>query len=229
LQYNPSSIREDERLNSFITTLLGQAPPTRLHRPTISLQPTIDHIMALNNNTITFATLQSKLSFLLGIVCFLRPSDLHRIPLSSVSVSAGSTLLFEVHCPKEKERQRRHIIKSFQINARIDPRLCPIHTFQLFYHFRPTCQTTSLFINSLQPNKLVSTRIIQSWISKLTQWSTDEKRVSLRSTASTLALQSDIPEEDVVTMTNWASSTTFENHFTAENIYQHLISPTCPS
>jgi hypothetical protein len=217
LHYNPSSIREDERLNSFITTLLGHAPPTRLHRPTVSLQPTVDHLMTLDNKTITLATLQSKLAFLLGVTCFLRPSDLHRIPLSSVSVSADSNLSFEVHCPKEK-RQRRRIIKSFQVKAHIDPRLCPVHTFQLFHHRRPTCQATTLFINSLQPNKLISARTIQSWISKLIHRSTHEKRVSLRSIASSLALQSGIPKEDIITMGNWASSTTFENHYRREHL-----------
>jgi hypothetical protein len=84
LHYNPSSLRENENVNSFITTLLGQAPPTRLHRPTISLKLTIDYFATLLTDKLTLATLQSKLSFLLCGTCFLRPSDLHCIPLSSV-------------------------------------------------------------------------------------------------------------------------------------------------
>jgi hypothetical protein len=217
LHYDPNSLREDERLNSFIATLLGQAPPIQLHRPTISLQPTVDHLRALDNSAISLATLQSKLAFLLGVTCFLRPSDLQRIPLSSVSVSDGSTLSFNVDCPKEK-RKRRRIIKSFQVKAHIDQRICPVYTFQIFLQRRPPCQATTLFVNSLQPNNLISSRTIQSWISRLIDLSTDEKRVSLRSIASSLALQSGIPKEDVVTMGNWTSSKTFEDHYRREHL-----------
>jgi hypothetical protein len=48
--------------------------------------------------------------------------------------------------------------------------------------------------------------------------SIDEKRVSLRSIASSLALQSGIHKDDIVTMGNWASSTTFENYYRREHL-----------
>ena len=57
LHHNPSSLHEDDRLNSFITTLLRQAAPIRLHRSTINLQPTIDYLRSLDSHTITLATL----------------------------------------------------------------------------------------------------------------------------------------------------------------------------
>ncbi|KAI9271649.1 hypothetical protein BDA99DRAFT_594773, partial [Phascolomyces articulosus] len=215
--HHPSSIRTNERINSFFNILLKHAPPIRLHRPTISLQPTIDHLQSLDSHSISLATLQSKLAFLLGITCFLRPSDLHRIPFTSTSVSDDNILSFEVHSPKEK-RQRRRIIKSFQVKAHRDQHLCPVHIFHLYMQRRPSCDATPLFVNSLQPNNSISPRTIQSWISKLINLSTDEKRVSLRSIASSLALQSDIPREDIVTMGNWASSATFENHYHREHL-----------
>ena len=165
LHHNPNSLCNDVRLNSFITTLLRQAPLIRLHKPTISLKPTIDFLMPLHNTDLTIANLQSKLAFLLGITCFLRPSDLQRIPLSSVRVT-DSILSFEVHCPKEK-RKRRRIIKSFQVKAHLLPNLCPVHTFRLFQARRPSCTATALLINSLQPDKPLSSRTIQSWITNL--------------------------------------------------------------
>ncbi|KAG0746722.1 hypothetical protein G6F57_002704 [Rhizopus arrhizus] len=119
--------------------------------------------------------------------------------------------------PKEKRKQRR-IIKLFQVNAYIDERLCPVYTFQLFRQRRPTCIATTLFVNSLQPNHLISTCSIQSWISKRTHLSTDEKRVSLRSSASSLTLQSDIPKDDLVAMGNWASSKTFKDNYRQEHL-----------
>lgn len=52
-----------------------------------------------------------------------------------------------------------------------------------------------------------------------------EKRVSLHSIASSLALQAGIPKEDIVTLGNRASSTTFENHHRCEYFFC-LASPT---
>ncbi|KAI9325898.1 hypothetical protein BD770DRAFT_405131, partial [Pilaira anomala] len=89
-------------------------------------------------------------------------------------------LLFEVHNPKEK-RGRRHIIKSFSVKAHANPRLCPVKTFLTMNSQRPQSSVASLFLHSLQPHKELSTRTIQSWISKLIKLSTTEKRVSLRS------------------------------------------------
>lgn len=79
-----------------------------------------------------------------------------------------------------------------------------------FSQRRPLCQATTLFINSLQPNKVIC--------SKLIRLSTEEKRVSLRYIASSLALQLGIPKDDIVTKGNRASSTTFENHYRREHL-----------
>lgn len=210
---DPNSLRTSDLVNTFITTLLHQAPPIKLHRPTISLQPTVQYLCSLDHQTISLISVQQKLVFLLGITCFLRPSDLHRIPFASVQVSTtGSSLSFEVHCPKEK-RNRRHIIKSHS-----DSRMCPVETFRLFVQRRPNTIATKPFVNSLRPNHPLQCRTIQSWISTLIQRSTSEKRVSLRSIGSSLALASGIPKEDVVTMGNWTNSITFENHYRREHL-----------
>ncbi|KAG1138678.1 hypothetical protein G6F37_010597 [Rhizopus arrhizus] len=63
-----------------------------------------------------------------------------------------------------------------------------------------------------------NTSTIQSWISKLIHLSTDKKRVSLRSSASSLALQSGIPKDDLVIMGNWASSKTFKDNYRQEHL-----------
>ncbi|KAI8058853.1 hypothetical protein BDF21DRAFT_430126 [Thamnidium elegans] len=183
--HNPRSLQEDENINSFITTLLRKAPPTRLHRSTINLQPTIDYLSALSSSDISLSKLQSKLAFIL---------DLQRIPLSSVSVSTDHTLSFEVHSPKEK-RQRRRIIKSFTVKAHVNQHVCPVHTFDLLSGRRPL-----------------------SHLDKLLRLSTMEQRVSLRSIASSLALQSGIPKDDIVTIGNWSSSTIFEQHYRREHL-----------
>ncbi|KAI7880026.1 uncharacterized protein EV154DRAFT_568565 [Mucor mucedo] len=61
-------------------------------------------------------------------------------------------------------------------------------------------------------------RTVQAWMSRLPHKSTKEKRVSVQSVASSLALQYGMPKEHIVTMGNWASSSTFENHFRREHL-----------
>jgi hypothetical protein len=218
LNNNPKRLRENSEVNDFITTLLNQAPPIRTHKLTIDLKPTFQYLMSICPDTTTLARLQSKLAFLLAVTCFLRPSDLVRIPLSSIQVSSNSTTLtFEVHCPKEK-RARRKIIKSFQVKAHKEPTICPVNTCNSFLQKRPTCSATSLFVNSKQPNKTLSVRTVQAWLTKLLRMSTDEKGVSIRSIASSLALKSGIPKEDIITLGNWVSSSTFENHYRREHL-----------
>ncbi|KAG2234670.1 hypothetical protein INT48_005822 [Thamnidium elegans] len=136
--HNPRSLQEDENINSFITTLLRKAPPTRLHRSTINLQPTIDYLSALSSSDISLSKLQSKLAFILGI--------------------------------------------TFSPSLRLT--------------------TYSSFLG----------------ITRLLRLSTMEQRVSLRSIASSLALQSGIPKDDIVTMGNWSSSTIFEQHYRREHL-----------
>ncbi|KAG2221841.1 hypothetical protein INT45_003555 [Circinella minor] len=219
LHHNLISLCDDPLLNKFIITLAAQAPPIRLHRPTIDLQPTFNYLSNLNNASTIFASLQRKLAFLLGVACFFRPSDLQRIPLASVQVSSDLTFLsLEVHCPKEKRHGRR-IIKSFQVRAHSkSTTLCPIQTFLAYRDRRPQCSSINLFVNSISPDQPLQASTIQGWISRLLRKSTSEPMVSLRSIASSLALASGVPKEDVVTMGNWSNSLTFENHYRREHL-----------
>ncbi|CAO3657229.1 unnamed protein product [Mucor hiemalis] len=110
LHLTPISLRNDPLLNKIITTLITQAPPIRIHRQTIDMQPTFKYLPGLDNYSTSLASLQGKLAFLLGVACFFCPSDLQRIPLNTVRVSSDLSLLsLEVHCPKEKRRGRRII------------------------------------------------------------------------------------------------------------------------
>ncbi|KAI8048741.1 uncharacterized protein B0P05DRAFT_480809, partial [Gilbertella persicaria] len=128
------------------------------------------------------------------------PSDLPRIPFSSVKVAGNNTQLsFEVHAPKEK-RRRRKVIKSFTIKAHVNSRVRPASPF--------------FFIDPIRPDDTRKIRRLYSWIKRLFRLSSDEPRLSLRS----LALQSGIPKENIVTMGNWSSSTIFEYHHRKEHL-----------
>ncbi|KAG2228466.1 hypothetical protein INT48_008777 [Thamnidium elegans] len=131
----------------------------------------------------------------------------------------NTELSFDVNCPKEK-RGRRMIVKTFQVKAHQEPQLCPVNACSVYLQKRPACTATTLFVNSLRPNNPISVRTIQGWLTKLLHLSTSENRVSIRSIASSLALQVGIPKEDIVTLGNWTSSTTFENHYRREHLSQ---------
>ncbi|KAG1525821.1 hypothetical protein G6F51_014350 [Rhizopus arrhizus] len=48
--------------------------------------------------------------------------------------------------------------------------------------------------------------------------STQEPGVSVRSLASSMALHHGIPLDDIVTLGNWSSSTTFHNHYRRQHM-----------
>ncbi|KAL4209057.1 hypothetical protein AB4K20DRAFT_1764730, partial [Rhizopus microsporus] len=137
-----------------------EAPPVRLHRSAIDRKPIFNYISSLDGPSISLSRFQIKLAFLLGVTCFLRPSDLHRIPFSSTKVTNTGSLYFEVHCPKEK-RQRQRIIKLFEVKERHLRQPYPVTTFQIFNNRRPSDSPDTLFLHSYAPLKPLSVRTVQ--------------------------------------------------------------------
>ncbi|OBZ83285.1 hypothetical protein A0J61_08664 [Choanephora cucurbitarum] len=156
----------------------------------------------------------------MGVAYFLQLSDLHRIPLSCVSISDDNSLLsFEVHDLNEK-RNCRQTIKSFTVKSHANSQICPVTTFLAFRSRRPFCTTPTLFFNSVRPSDPFSSRVKCTDTKKLIRLSSNEPRLSLRSITSPLVLQSGIPKKDIVAMANWASSKTFEYHYRREHLSQ---------
>ncbi|KAI7888889.1 uncharacterized protein EV154DRAFT_483659 [Mucor mucedo] len=141
---------------------------------------------------ISLATLQNKLAFLLETTRFLRPSDLYGILWFSM-VFSNNDLLLSFECIFE-------VVIIFPVCI-----LLPLTAY--FTHCTSiSLQITtaaSLLINLIQPDRPIMMRTIQAWMSRPLHESMKEKRVSVQSVASSLALQSGIPKEDRVTMGNW--------------------------
>lgn len=151
----------------------------------------------------------------------MRPSDLHRISFCSAKVNPSTTVLtFEVVSPKER-RQGVRIIKPFMIHPHTDDCLCPVKLF-LLVRDHPSAQdkrpADHLFVNSIRPTQPVESNTISTWLRKLVRLSTQEKRVSVRSLDSSLALRSGIALDDIVTLGNWQSSTTFDQFYRREHL-----------
>ncbi|ORE02525.1 hypothetical protein BCV72DRAFT_215075, partial [Rhizopus microsporus var. microsporus] len=219
---NKASLDNELHLvNSLLNTLTRREPPKEIHRPTIDISPTLNYIRQIQSSTSTpLPLLQKKTAFLLAMTAFLRPSGLHCIDLQSADINNGFQLTFQVVSSKET-RDHRRIIKPFTIFPNQDYSLCPVRTFialrdhPSLSHFS-TC--SSLFVNSRCPQEPLATSTISTWLRSMIRISTEERNVSVRSIASSLALRLGIPKEDIVTLRNWTNSSTFENHYQREHM-----------
>ncbi|KAI8070638.1 uncharacterized protein B0P05DRAFT_474188 [Gilbertella persicaria] len=208
LHDDPKGIRESEVINDYIDSRMKQAPPVNIHRPTIDISPAMAFAQSIASRTTTpIKRLQQKLAFLLAMAAFLRPSDLARIPFGSCSITNNGCLYFEVVAPKET-RGKRRIIKPFTA-LRDHPGLAS----------RPS--GPQLFVKSILINQPLSSSTISSWLHKeFIQLCTSESNVSVRSLASSRALDSGISWDNIVALGNWASSETFVRHYQRNQMAQ---------
>lgn len=128
---NPTVIRSNPLVISYLDTLSKQAPPVLIHRPTIDPTPFLIYAQSTSSRSSTnLKLLQQKLAFLLAMAAFLRSSDLARIPFTSCQVLDNGCLLFQVVAPKETRKKRR-IIKPFTVHPHTsDIELCPVKCFE---------------------------------------------------------------------------------------------------
>ncbi|CEP06982.1 hypothetical protein, partial, partial [Parasitella parasitica] len=218
LHDHPSTISTDTLVNSYLATLSRLAPPVAIHRPTIDLSPALEYARSIPSRPTTSAKkLQQKLAFLLAMAAFLRPSDLARIPYSSCSISDSSGLQFQVVAPKET-RAKRRIIKPFTVHPHAsDIELCPVECFKAVSSHpvlvnRPT--SSQLFVNSNNIHQPLGSSTISSWLHReFISLCTNETGVNIRSLASSRALDLGVSRENIVALGNWASSSTFVNHY----------------
>ena len=222
LHRQPASLRSGPLTLELIQSIAASAPPIPIYRPQVDISSTLSYLEQVETSTSApLAPLQQKLAFLLAMVCFLRPSDLHRISLYSALVdSVCGSLTFTVVAPKERRKSRR-ILKPFTIYPLANSALCPVYTFicvrdhRLLLSRRPQ---NVLFVNAKQPRKPVTISTIGTWLRNLIKMSTQEPGVSVRSLASSIALHHGIPLDDIVTLGNWSSSTTFHNHYRRQHM-----------
>ena len=221
----PKGIRESDLINSYIDTMTKQAPPLPIHRPTIDISPALTYARSIASRpTTSIKLLQQKLVFLLAMAAFLRPSDLARIPYESCSINDADCLTFKVVAPKETRRKRR-IIKPFTVHPHAsDAELCPVQCFKALRD-HPGLASRSpgsqLFVKSHIIQQPLSSSTISTWLHRnFIALCTSEPNVSIRSLASSRALDLGVSRDNIVTLGNWTSSTTFENHYQRNQMAQ---------
>jgi hypothetical protein len=225
LHDDTTGISENQLINSYLDTIARQAPPVSIHRPTIDASPALAYARSIASRTTTnIKLLQQKLVFLLAMAAFLRPSDLARIPFSACSISESNCLLLQVVAPKET-RNKRRIIKPFTIYPHADDvELCPVHCFKALRD-HPALQArpsqSKLFVKSNNIHQPLSASTISTWLHReFISLCTNEPGVSIRSLASSRALDRGVSLDNIVALGNWASSDTFVRHYQRNQMAQ---------
>ncbi|KAG0780610.1 hypothetical protein G6F19_012047 [Rhizopus arrhizus] len=218
LHDNTNSISTNPLVNSYLDSLSKQAAPVAIHRPTADMSPALVYARTIpSRSTTPLQVLQQKLAFLLAMSAFLRPSDLARIPFASCGISTSGRLLFQVVAPKETRKKHR-IIKPFIVHPHArDNELCPVQCFKALRDhpaMRSRREDFLLFVKSNNIHPPLSSSTISSWLHRgFISLCTSESGVSLRSLASSRALDLDVSRDDIVTLGNWASLDTFAQHY----------------
>ncbi|KAI8373434.1 hypothetical protein EDC96DRAFT_584591, partial [Choanephora cucurbitarum] len=198
LHPEPTTLSNSTIIRTLIQTILSNATPIEQHQDTIDITPTIHYIRNIaSSNSTAVGLLQQKVAFLLGMAAFLRPSDLHRIPRSSV-IFLASTMKFKVYKPKEKRQAIKSLLRH--------PKLAISQP-----------QPDRLFLNSRQPTQALEISTIRSYLRKAIKKSTN-RSVSVRSLASTIARQQGISIQDIVTQGNWSSETVYDTYYRRDHI-----------
>ncbi|KAI9334328.1 hypothetical protein BD770DRAFT_332826 [Pilaira anomala] len=201
--------------------------------PIINLQPAIDFMISLgNNSSMSLLRLTQKLCFLLGITGFLRPSDIERIDDSKTLIREG-TLRLVILAPKEK-RAGRPIEKVVIISPHSDTNLCPVICYQDYKarfisyspivcsHARlPQLSYTALIRNTTAYTKAIGSERISNHIKSILCLATTtctasppgRKAVKARAVGSTRAILAGAKLEDVLTHGSWASSSIFDTYY----------------
>ncbi|CEP09372.1 hypothetical protein, partial, partial [Parasitella parasitica] len=206
-------------------SMTKQAPPISIHRPTIDVSPALEFARSIASRPTThIKLLQQKLTFLLAMAAFLRPSDLARIPFDSCSITEDGCLSFSVVAPKETRKKRR-IIKPFKVHPHAsDVELCPVECFKALRDHPGLVSRlpgSKLFVKSHIIQQPLSSSTISTWLHRnFIALCTSEPNVSIRSLASSRALDLGVSRDHIVTLGNWASSSTFENHYQRNQMAQ---------
>jgi hypothetical protein len=126
-------------------------------------------------------------------------------------------LTFVVNDPTKKRKKRR-IIKPFIIHPHSsDVELCPVQCFKAIKD-HPSLSTrptgSNLFVKSNLIQQPLSASTLLTWLHRdFISLSTTELRVTIRSLASSRALAQGVSLDDILSLGNWASSSTFQDRY----------------
>lgn len=190
--------------------------------------PITDYLISLGaNSALSPALLTMKTAWLLGVVGFMRPSDLERIDLDNTSILSGNILYLRVLAPKEKRRGSR-ISKTITIHPHSNSLLCPVAAFVCYReHFAstacmashpvfPNIKFNALFRSLKDSNVAIGAERLSKHINSVMQYVGRPAGAPLpkaRALGATLAAQAGVAVDDIVVHGNWSSKALFEHFY----------------
>ncbi|KAL4216075.1 hypothetical protein AB4K20DRAFT_1973474 [Rhizopus microsporus] len=179
LHNDSRSISSHPLINTYFDSIVKQFPPVAIHKP------------------------QKKFS------------DLARISFDSYKVDLSDGYMhFKAVFPKGRRKKHR-IFKGFRVHPHQDRELCPVFCFLALKdhpQMNGGARHSALFIKANNVAQPVTSSTTSSCLHRYftcISLSTTEPRTSIRSLASSAALDKGIGIQDIVTLGNWASSDTF--------------------
>ena len=202
-------------------------PPPVPSDDLIDISPSLEYIVNLGDNeSMQIRDLSMKTAFLLALVTASRPSDLHRIDITTITRSSYGCR-FQCIDPKEykiaiahsssttKKRTKSLFVGPYEENVNLCP-LSAVHSLiNRTAQWRITSTTKkALFLISRDPHNPAAVDTIANWIKELMQRSSiTSSAKDVRSISASLAQNAGADITSVLALGNWTSNSTFQRFY----------------
>ncbi|KAI8635853.1 hypothetical protein BD408DRAFT_438490 [Parasitella parasitica] len=212
-------LQQNTLINFYLDALAKLDPPTLIHRLTIDVSPALVFACSIASRpTTSVKLLQEKLAFLLAMAAFLRPSDLTRIPFEFAKFRILIVCSFRWWLQKKlgvKGASSNHLrfipmrrmSNCAPFNASRHSGI--IQDYKLAQPIPCSFYQVQQYVNQSLTSSTISTWLHRNFISLCT----NEPGVSIRSLASSRALDLGVSLDSITALGNWASSETFVRHY----------------
>ena len=235
-------IREDENYKAFFKAAAARTLK-RIRHYDMDMGPVYNAIREMGpNQQLNPVSLRNKVTFLLGLVGYMRPDDQFCTDVALCKIYDDRLHLTVVN-PKERRGGMR-ITKRIIIKAHEDDLLCPVSAFKEYrartamYDDMARCQHPKWLDDVFLYTPLLRTlsgkqRIQVDAISKcqgvfmeLMPREEGQPRPKLRAAGAALAIKKGIPVEEVTTHGNWSSPRIVEDYYRITRHQAHNFTDT---
>ena len=216
---NGISLGSQPLISRFMKGIFKSRPPTPRYQSTWDVQPMLSHLVSLGPATeMDLKSLTHKLAMLIALVSAQRTQSIHLLDLHFMKLSTDA---MEFVIPGHiKQSRPGYKVQPVLLKAYpIDRHLCVVTHLKEYIERTKSRRSVEsrLFISYVKPHKGVSKDTISRWIRTVM---TDAgiavnvfKPHSTRSAATSKALQSCVPIQDVLKQAGWSNQRTFDRFY----------------
>ena len=214
---NGISLGSQPLISRFMKGIFKSRPPTPRYQSTWDIQPMLSHLVSLGPATeMDLKSLTHKLVMLIALVSAQRTQSIHLLDLHFMKLSTDAV---EFVIPgRIKQSRPGYKVQPVLLKAYpIDRHLCVVTHLNEYIERTKSLRSVEsrLFISYVKPHKGVSKDTISRWIrTVMTDAGIDVnvfKPHSTRSAATSKALQSCVPIQDVLKQAGWSNQRTFDS------------------